>query len=174
VAPPAVQQPQVDPVPTGTPPAPVAPGDHPLDPAWCLSSQVAIDVLGGDAATGHRMAVVGLTNIAEDACVLPDYPDVAFADEHGVAVDAAVRHGGGFMTDDPGPAALLLQPGASAHAELAWDATDGRSTIPTLYAAPVAGAERQYVTLDHPFDITAESEVAVTAWQSGSGPSLEP
>jgi hypothetical protein len=166
----SVQEPQPDPIPTGTPPPMVAPGTYVIDPSWCTPSQLLLAAGGADAATGHRTAAVSATNVGQDPCVLPDYPDVAFADEHGVAVEAAVRHGGGFMTDDPGPAALTLQPGDMATAFLAWDATDGRTVIPTLYLAPYAGAERQFIALAQQFDITAASEVAVTAWAYAGEP----
>lgn len=163
-APPSVIQPQPAPVPTGTPPAPIAPGEHPIDPAWCTPSQLLLHAGGGDAATGHRAAMLIATNTGGDGCVLPGYPDVAFADEHGVAVEAAVRHGGGFMTDDPGASPFELEPGARAVAYLAWDATDGRTAIPQVYIAPYPGALRTLTFVDPEFDITAQTEVAVTAW----------
>jgi uncharacterized protein DUF4232 len=162
-APPSMQQPAPTPVPTGTPPPARAPGDHPADPNWCTVSQLAFADLGGDAATGHREESVQVTNTGRDHCVLPGYPDVAFADAHGVDVPAAVRNGSGFMTQDPGSAALTLAPGDRAVAWLAWDATDGRTVIPQLYLAPYAGADRQLL-ITRGMDITAQTEVAVTAW----------
>ena len=167
--PPSVQQPQPDPVPTGAPPAGVAPGDHPIDPAWCTPSQLLLEVGGGDAATGHRAATLLATNTGADSCVLPGYPDVAFADEHGVAVDAAVRYGGGFMTEDPGATPFSLEPGASATAWIAWDATDGRSTLNQVFIAPYPGAVRSVVFVEPPFDISAQTEVALTAWAAVPG-----
>jgi hypothetical protein len=163
-APPPVVQPGPAPVPTGTPPPSVAPGEHPVDPSWCTSSQLLLQSGGADGATGHRAALLVATNTGEDGCVLPGYPDVAFADEHGVAVEAAVRCGGGFMTDDPGASPFELEPGARAVAYLAWDATDGRTLIPQVYLAPYPGAQRSLTLVDPPFDITAQTEVAVTAW----------
>ncbi len=107
------------------------------------------------------------TNTGRDTCVLPGYPDLAFADEHGIEVPAAVRDGSGFMTQDAGPAALVLAPGDQAVASLAWDATDGRSVIRDLFLAPYAGADRQLIVTAG-MDITAQTEVAVTAWSRPS------
>lgn len=167
IVPPSVQQPQADPAPTGTPPPPVAPGDHPSDPIWCSPGQLLLQAGGADAATGHRSARLVATNTGAEPCVLPGYPDIAFADEHGAAVDAAVRYGGGFMTEDPGPAAFELQAGAAAVALLAWDATDGRSTLNQVFVAPYPGATRTLTFVDPPFDITPQTEVSVTAWTPG-------
>ena len=169
-APSSVQQPQPDPVPTGTPPPIVAPGDHPIDPSWCTPSQLQLEAGAADAATGHRSAILVATNTGQDACVMPGYPDVAFADEHGVAVEAAVRYGGGFMTEDPGATPFALAPGTEAVARIAWDATDGRTVIPQLYLAPFPGAERTLLILEQGLDITAATEVAVTAWALADGP----
>jgi hypothetical protein len=60
---------------------------------------------------------------------------------------------------------LELEPGSTAVSYAAWDATDGRTTLDTLYVAPFAGAERTVVTLERAWDLTAASVVAVTAWQ---------
>jgi hypothetical protein len=169
IAPPSVVQPAPAPVPTGTPPPAVAPGEHPADPSWCTPSQLLLQAGGADGATGHRAATITATNIGEDGCVLPGYPDVAFADEHGVAVEAVVRYGGGFMTDDPGPSPFALPPGTRAVARLAWDATDGRSLIPQVYIAPYPGAQRSLAIVEPRFDITAQTEVAVTAWAPAGG-----
>ncbi|HWM34899.1 MAG TPA: DUF4232 domain-containing protein [Pseudolysinimonas sp.] len=163
-APPSVVQPEPEPVPTGTPPPPVAPGEHPSDPSWCTPSQLTLVTAGADAATGHRAATLRATNTSADGCVLPGYPDVAFADEHGMAVGATVRYGGGFMTEDPGPAPFRLEPGADAIAFLAWDVTDGRTMIAQLYLAPYPGAQRTLCIVQPGLDITALTEVAVTAW----------
>jgi hypothetical protein len=86
------------------------------------------------------------------------YPDLAFADEHGSAVAAAVRNGSGFMAQDPGP--VTLHPGDRVIAVLAWDATDGRSIIPQLWVAPYAGADRNLLTTTG-MDITADHPAAV-------------
>lgn len=163
----AVQAPIPTPTPTGTPPPERAPGGYPVDPSWCVSSQLTFADRGGDAATGHREEAVSVMNSSRTDCVLPGYPDAAFADDHGFAVAAVVHQGGGFMTADPGPTQLTLTPGQSATTWLNWDATDGRTIIHQLYIAAYPGGERVRVMAEGGMDITASTQVAITAWAPG-------
>ena len=166
--PPAVQQPQPTPGPTGPPPPTKVQATGPIDPAWCTAPQLSITDDGGDAATGHREDQLRATNTSPTSCVLDGYPDIAFADARGAEVAAEVIHGGSFMTTDPGPAAVTLAPGASAIARLGWDATDGRTAIGAMWIAAYPGVER--TVLPASLDIMGGTRVAVTAWQEAIAP----
>jgi len=158
-------EPAPSPVPTGDPPAEVAPGSWTVDPAWCVPERLAFTATEGDAATGHRTAAVTVTNTGPSPCVLPGYPDLAFAESPtGIAVDAPVAYGGSFMTEDPGPVERTLDPGATLTAQLGWDGP-GNGTVGFLWVAPYPGAERTVVPTPRPFDITEDATVFVTAWQ---------
>jgi hypothetical protein len=167
-----VQPAPTQPASTPTPPPLIAPGAGPGDPSWCTSAQLEFSDGGADAATGHRSAAIRAQNVGEDACILDGYPDLAFADDLGDEVAVTVASGGGFMTEDPGPVAFELQPGATAVTYAAWDATDGRTSLTAVYVAPYAGAERVVITVVHPWDLTEATMLTVTAWQAE--PAIDP
>jgi len=167
---PAPDQPAASAAPT--PPPPLAAGAPPADPSWCGPEQLTFTAGGGDAATGHRAAAIRVQNVGTTMCVLAGYPDLAFADDLGDAVAVTVEPGGGFMTEDPGPAAVELPAGATAVTYAAWDATDGRTVLSTVYVAPYAGARRVVISVDPPWDLTDASILTVTAWQAE--PAVDP
>ncbi len=98
----------------------------------------------GDDAPGHRSQLLWTSNTSGRACRLGDYPDIAFDNAEGNAMNVLFYRGGSFMTEDAGPAAVVLEPGSSATAALGWDAmaTAGAPTPGTALIAPHAGAVR--------------------------------
>lgn len=143
----------------------VGPAFQDPDPSWCSSEQLQAGLGGGDAATGHRMQRVELTNTSAASCVLTGYPDLAFDDVDGWAMDILVVTGGSFMTTDAGAQPITLEPGMSAHADIGWNAqaAAGDTQAGTILVAPYAGTER--TPLSFTLDIVAGGNVAVTAWQ---------
>ena len=89
-----------------------------------------------------------LTNNGSAPCVLESYPDVAFDNVDGWAIDVLVVHGGSFMTDDPGIKPVTLAPGESAQASMGWNAmaAAGDTRVGSMLVAPYAG------TLRHEFE----------------------
>jgi hypothetical protein len=161
-----VTQPIPDPVVPVTPPAEQL--DSPIPPAddWCTSDELGFRDAGGDAATGHRVQVIVVTPLSEEACVLPGYPDIAFTDALGNDLRTTVVPGGGFMSDDPGPANLVLEPGEEAAIWITWDAAaSGAGEIGSIWVAPWAGATRAILPFEQGTDIANGAPVAVTAWQ---------
>lgn len=124
---------------------------------------------GGDAATGHRRGVILARNVADDPCSLTGYADLVFIDAGGSPVAGVVEPGEGFMTDDPGPAAIVLLPGWAAMADLAWDAVGGGPDLAAAMIAPYAGADP--VRLEVAWastDIAHGATVKIAAWQYDS------
>lgn len=153
-----------DPYAEGTPPPTSAPAEGPLAADAC-TPEVATPLLGGtDAATGHRMLTIELLNFSEAPCVIEGYPDLAFADQNGNALEVDLVRGGSFMTEDAGPVRIEIPAGGSAVARLGWDAgaTRGALVASTLFCAQIPGGVRGSWPVQT--DIVAGAEVAVTAW----------
>jgi hypothetical protein len=173
--PPIMTQPVPDPIVSLTPPAERV--DAPVPPAenWCTSEGLGFRDGGGDAATGHRVQVIVVKNLLSEPCVLPGYPDVAFSDSIGNDLGTTVVPGGGFMSDDPGPSELVLEPGAEAATWVTWDAqAAGSGEIGSIWIAPWAGATRGILPFPHGADIANGAAVAVTAWQPHEGEPFAP
>ena len=158
----AVPDPDVE----STPPPTIAPDADPddIDPSWCTPEQ-ATPLLGEtDAATGHRVLTIEVMNFSDTPCVLDGYPDLAFADADGSAIDVTVTHGGSFMAEDPGAMPITVPAQGYGVTRIGWNAmaTDGELATYTLYSALYPGLERGSwpITLD----IVAGGEVFVTAW----------
>ena len=158
----AVPDPDVE----STPPPTIAPDADPddIDPSWCTPEQ-ATPLLGDpDAATGHRVLTIEVMNFSDTPCVLNGYPDLAFADADGSAIDVTVTHGGSFMAEDPGAMPITVPAQGYGVTRIGWNAmaTDGELATYTLYSALYPGLERGSwpITLD----IVAGGEVFVTAW----------
>ncbi|WP_104167218.1 DUF4232 domain-containing protein [Cryobacterium sp. N22] len=158
----AVPDPDVE----STPPPTIAPDADPddIDPTWCTPEQ-ATPLLGEtDAATGHRVLTIEVMNFSDTPCVLDGYPDLAFADADGSAIDVTVTHGGSFMAEDPGAMPITVPAQGYGVTRIGWNAmaTDGELATYTLYSALYPGLERGSwpITLD----IVAGGEVFVTAW----------
>lgn len=172
---PVASEPAPAPVPIGHPTVSYAiemgaPGSaHPVGGQWCAGDGVSTVLAGADAATGHRAQQLRITNSSSTACRLGNYPDVAFDDAGGNAMNVLFYRGGSFMTRDPGPAEVVLQPGESATAMLGWNAAPAGATTPgTILIAPYAGAERTRLRVgaEPPaaLDIVDGGAVAITAW----------
>jgi hypothetical protein len=107
--------------------------------------------------------VLRATNVGSAPCVLDGYPDLAIADARGAEVPLEIVHGSSFMATDPEPSVVVIPPGGGTSSVLGWDATDGRSSIGAIYVAAYPGLPR--VALAASWDMTAETRIAVTAWQ---------
>lgn len=132
---------------------------------WCSGEGVSISWHEPEGATGHRGMGFDLTNTGTGPCVLESYPDIAFNNAEGWAMDVLVVHGGSFMTDDPGVSAITLLPGQSARAFLGWNAmaAAGDMRTGTMLVAPYAGTLRHSSPVD--LDIIDGGAVSLTAWE---------
>ena len=163
--------------PQAAPPPPAAPSPTPygwpdrsdaFQPAgenWCSGEGVSISWHEPEGATGHRGMAFDLTNAGAGPCVLESYPDIAFNNADGWAIEVLVVHGGSFMTDDPGVSAITLLPGQGARAFLGWNAMAAAGDVRTgtMLVAPYAGTLRHSSPVD--LDIIDGGAVSVTAWE---------
>ena len=147
-----------------TPPPTIAPAAAEPAADWCTPDQAALLLGDPDAAMGHRTLSIQAMNFTDSPCTLSGYPDLAFADESGSALDVTLVHGGTFMTTDEGPVPIVVPAGGYAIARLGWGAmaTADVPTTYTLYAALYPGLVRG--SWPSTLDIVAGGEVSVTAW----------
>lgn len=170
------QTPQAAPPPPATPsPTPYGWPDRsdafqPAKDNWCPGEDVSISWHEPEGATGHRGMGFDLTNTGTGPCILESYPDIAFNNAEGWAIEVLVVHGGSFITDDPGVSLVTLPPGKSARAYLGWNAMAAAGDVRTgtMLVAPYAGTLRHSSQVD--LDIIDGGAVSVTAWE----PVLEP
>ncbi len=111
------------------------------DPAWCRGEHVTVSLGEPDAATGHRGMPVRLVNTGGSPCVLNSYPDVAFNDTAGWAMEVLLVRGGSFMNAMAGA---------------------GDTRVGTVLVALFPGAVRSSLAMD--LDMVNGGYVAVTAW----------
>lgn len=159
-SPPPVQTPE--PVVYGSPE--VSHAFQPPGKNWCEGDEVAISWQEPEGATGHRGMRFELTNTGTGPCLLESYPDIAFDNVDGWAMDVLVVHGGSFMTDDPGVSAVTVLPGQGAQAFLGWNAmaAAGDMRTGTMLVAPYPGTLRHSSPVD--LDIIDGGAVSLTAW----------
>ena len=143
----------------------LAPDAGPIDPEWCTPDQSALLWGNHDAATGHRLQTIRLMNFSEGPCVLEGYADLAFADAAGSELDITVTHGGSFITEDPGPARIVVPAGGYATFSIGWDAGSGPDDdrVAAVFGAAYPGYPRGSWPEDP--DIFDGQEVTITAWQ---------
>jgi hypothetical protein len=164
------QTPQAAPPPDAPSPTPYGWPDRsdafqPAGENWCSGEGVSISWDEPEGATGHRGMGFDLTNTGIGPCVLESYPDIAFNNAEGWAIEVLVVHGGSFMTDDPGVSTITLLPGQSARAFLGWNAMAAAGDVRTgtMLVAPYAGTMRHSSPVD--LDIVDGGAVSVTAWE---------
>lgn len=142
----------------------VGPAQQAPETDWCRGEQVAISLGQPDAAASHRGMRIQLTNTGGTPCALNFYPDVAFDDTAGWAMEVMLVRGGSFATKDPGVHPVTVLPGSSAEAFLGWNAQAGAgdTRVGTVLVAPFTGAARSRSTIS--LDIGNGGVAAVTAW----------
>jgi hypothetical protein len=83
-------------------------------------------------------AYFGLENVARSACTLRGYPAVEFFDGAGRRIDTELRQGGGYIIQDPGPAAVTLESNATGWFGLNWVVENVRAGNLTGCVEPAA------------------------------------
>lgn len=145
-----------------------------LDPSWCTPDKAMLLLGTQDAATGHHVQSITVMNFSEEPCLIEGYPDIAFADQNGSALDVTVAQGSSFMATDPGATPVTIPGRGQARAMIGWDAnaTAGALVARQLYAAQVPGLERGSWPVE--LDITAGSTVEITAWELDPFAGMQP
>lgn len=156
-----------DPVPT------VAPAEDPAPVGECDNENSTILAPAADAATGHRAQTIELLNMSDEPCTVNGYPDVAYGDQNGHALDVTIEHGSSFMATDPGSSHVTVQPGETAFAVIGWNANSVHEQLAAreLWIAVRPGIER--LTWPVSLDIIPGTTVTVTAWQESGPPATE-
>ncbi len=145
-----------------------------LDPSWCTPDKAMLLLGTQDAATGHRVQSITVMNFSDEPCLIEGYPDIAFADQNGSALDVTVARVSSFLATDPGATPVTIPAQGQARAMIGWDAnaTDGALVARQLYAAQVPGLERGSWPVE--LDITAGSTVEITAWELDPYAGMQP
>lgn len=97
----------------------------------CAAEDLDVALVGGDAATGHRVHVIGATNTASGRCALEGYPALTWSSRDGTELDVRTLPGSSWMAADAGPSRVVVPPGARVTSSVGWDAasTAGRSDV---------------------------------------------
>jgi len=125
-----------------------------------------------DAAMGARYLGIGLLNCGTKPYRIKGYPVVRALDATKVPFDLVVNEPGATpsLPDNFAgpPKEVVLQPGESAHAMLAWrvTVTDWETATEATYldVAPAAGQTPQLVTAGTPYEFGNTGHLTVSAW----------
>jgi hypothetical protein len=83
--------------------------------AACSSSQLRLDYVGTEGATGHLEVTLALHNASQRTCTLRGYPGARLLGAGGAPLALTVKRGGGFFPDSQRPARpVTLKPGGRA------------------------------------------------------------
>ncbi|MGK5728877.1 DUF4232 domain-containing protein [Streptomyces sp. URMC 124] len=126
--------------------------------------RASLDDKGGHQnGMSHVGTVLVLTNTSGRACALRGYPGLQLEDAHHKAVDTTTSWGSTYFIPDPGKSTLLLQPGGSAEAALAWAHADAPRMVQAGYLRITPPASRDHLTI--PFEqMVTNGQLSVTAF----------
>ncbi|MEH6373045.1 DUF4232 domain-containing protein [Streptomyces sp. KLMMK] len=118
---------------------------------------------GHQHGMSHEGTVLVLTNTSDRNCALRGYPGLQLENSRHKAVDTSTSWGSTYFVPDPGKSTLLLQPGGSAEAALAWAHADAPRMVKAGYLRITPPASRDHLTI--PFDKTVTNgDLSVTAF----------
>ncbi|MFE7466286.1 DUF4232 domain-containing protein [Streptomyces sp. NPDC057499] len=148
---------------TARPTAPTSTGR-----ADCPSSGVVVDMGEVEPALGHRAVGLTLTNCGDKPYPVDGYPSVRALDEAGDPLPVKVNPGSSYMGTDRGPQQVVLKPGRSMYALLAWVSTPTGGDLvegDALEIAPAPGLEPRVFPLEGN-DVRLLDELNMTAWRT--------
>ncbi|MGW3421843.1 DUF4232 domain-containing protein [Streptomyces phaeochromogenes] len=153
-------------IPTHSPSAP-APSVPVQEGQGCPPSGLRFQADEGDAAMGLRAMGLDVINCGDRPYKLNGYPAVTVLDASGDPFPGVRTVEGtdkvSMAPEDPGPRALTLDPGESAHAALYWRMHNQDGVY--LRVAPEKGDGTVTVRPPYPLDIGPENILGTTAWQ---------
>jgi len=148
-------------IPTHSPSVPVQ------ETQGCPPSGLRFRADEGDAAMGLRAMGLDVINCGDRPYKLNGYPAVTVLDASGDPFPGVRTVEGtdkvSMAPEDPGPRALTLDPGESAHAALYWRMHNQDGVY--LRVAPEKGDGTVTVRPPYPLDIGPENILGTTAWQ---------
>ncbi|UQI46465.1 DUF4232 domain-containing protein [Streptomyces sp. HU2014] len=117
---------------------------------------------GHQNGMSHEGTVLALTNTSGRTCALRGYPGLQLEDTRHKAVDTITSWGSTYFVPDPGKRTLVLKPGGSAEAALAWAHADAPRMVQAGYLRVTPPASRDHLTI--PFEKTVTNgQLSVTA-----------
>ncbi|MDF6041743.1 DUF4232 domain-containing protein [Streptomyces sp. JH14] len=159
------------PTPSGRPPAGRTPSARPTPGAVatgaCPSSGVVVDMGEVQAALGHRAVSLTLTNCGTKPFRVNGYPSVRALDDQGEPLPVPVNPASSYMGTDRGPKEVMLKPGKTLTALLAWVSTPTGGDLiegDALEIAPAPGLEARTFPLEGS-DVRLLDELNMTAWR---------
>ncbi|MEV6303067.1 DUF4232 domain-containing protein [Actinoplanes sp. NPDC051861] len=158
-----------------------APGSIPPGPATttpaaptCPPEGVRMRMSDVNAAMGLRAAGIDLVNCGARTYRVQGYPVVAPLDEDQGPVSVQVLTEVGEITGalkhlDVPPQPVVLQPGESATAVVAWrnkydDVRNPPVEVASLFVAPEKGRPAQLVRPDGPLDLGSTGRIGISPW----------
>ncbi|MGK5546108.1 DUF4232 domain-containing protein [Streptomyces sp. URMC 127] len=118
---------------------------------------------GHQNGMSHEGTVLILTNTSDRTCALRGYPGLQLEDAGHKAVTTHTTWGSTYFIPDPGKKTLLIRPGGTAEAALAWAHADAPRMVKARYLRVTPPASRGHLTI--PFDKTVTNgDLSVTAF----------
>ncbi|GGY10898.1 DUF4232 domain-containing protein [Streptomyces hiroshimensis] len=118
---------------------------------------------GHQNGMSHEGTVLVLTNTSGRTCALYGYPGLQLEDARHQAVGTSTSWGSTYFIPDPGRSTLVLKPGGSAEAALAWAHADAPRMVQAGYLRITPPASRDHLTI--PFEKTVTNgHLSVTAF----------
>ncbi|MCF3107076.1 DUF4232 domain-containing protein [Streptomyces roseoverticillatus] len=118
---------------------------------------------GHQNGMSHEGTVLVLTNTSARTCALRGYPGLQLEDAQHRAVTTHTTWGSTYFIPDPGKNTLLIRPGGSAEAALAWAHADAPLMVRAGYLRVTPPASHGFLTI--PFEKTVTNgDLSVTAF----------
>ena len=94
----------------------------------CNVGTLAAGLHGEQAGVSNRGIILTLTNTGNKSCAVDGYPGLGLEDSSHNTVPSHTHWGSTYFDNDPGPAVIVLSPGETASADLAYHAGSGTSS----------------------------------------------
>jgi hypothetical protein len=94
----------------------------------CVTEQLSAGLHGSQADLGNRGFILTLTNIGNGSCALDGYPDLGLENASHRVLPSRTDWGGTYFDPDPGRSSIVLSPGETASADVAYFSGTGGPT----------------------------------------------
>ena len=94
----------------------------------CVTEQLSAGLHGFQADLGNRGFILTLTNTGNGSCALYGYPDLGLENASHRVLPSHTNWGGTYFDPDPGRSSIVLSPGETASADVAYFSGTGGPT----------------------------------------------